>query len=461
MNKKFILSLIIFFILVLGVGFFYVTGRKAKVSNNLTVYLPKETVLYLEYNLADEKLAALNENGFSSANTWQSFWTALEITKGWPVDLLKEIKKIGYAIAEIDGRQKSFWLLEVNNVRRAYSFLPANYASNIMDAEMMVLAKDKKDLNLISNDFLELEEARAKILEKFSLDNFLNVYLAPEFYKKHLTGLGFNFFNKLNLTAPIFLGLKLGNGQLVFNLETLTNEKELNNFKNDDQNIAPLDSFEDLFMVLKLSDSRAVLDILIGSEFLNKQTISNNLADTFSGPAVFFGQTKTKKIAPKNIFQLNSYYYGFAIKLSVDQPANEQVNLIKEVIKKNLAFNYPQERIKKLPDGTRMTELVTDENVFEFKPAGALEYVDYSGLNLVLAVKDGYLILSNNRSLLENILALNINDDKTEACLDFSGQEVVYLKTGQLENSLLNLVGSIMFDVKQSGEELKIEGCLE
>lgn len=468
MNKKFILSLIIFFILITGLGFFYVVSKKTKTNSNLMIFVPKETVLYLEYNLTDKNLMELDKDNFSSPGPWQKIWQKLKVVENWPRNFQNEIKKIGYAIVKDNNQEKKIWLVEVNNVRRAHSFLPEGYADRILTAEVMALAKDKKELTLVeSNNFSKQSEAVTEILENFSADNFLNVYLSPDYYKKYLTNQGLDFLNKLNLTRPIFLGLKVNNQQLVFDLDILTQEKELSNFENDDKNIAPLNSFKDLFLVLKLADGQEILDLLTTSELLNQQTISDDLKTIFRRPVVFFSQIKKNKIAFKNITQSESYNYGLAVKLLVNKPVIEQVNLFKDALKKILAFRYPQEKTKKLPDGTKMTELVADKSVFEFKQDGALEYVDYPGVNLTLAIKDGYLILSNNQDLLKDIVGTGLKSIPTnqnnlpEKCLDFSGQEIIFLNTGMLENSLLNLTDSIAADVKQDGENVEIKGCIK
>jgi len=471
MNKKFILSIIIFLLITIGLGFFYVIVRNDSNYVNLISFLPNEANVLVQYDLAKIKtLEAAKEN--NSLSLWQKIISSFNIFPNWSSDLQKEIKKIGYVIVENESGRHFFWLIEVKNVRRAYAFLPDGYANKILNASVIALAKDKNDLSLAGTGLKSVNynglQIKDETLEKFYSDNFFNVYLSSDYTKKYFGNLKFDFWQDFNFSNPVIFGLHFDDNQIVFNLETASKEKVSDDFKKEDQIFAPLNQslLSNLFLVLKSSDSQDFFDILSNNGFLNKDTLTE-VKDIFQGPVVFFSQIKNvvgtdlkPVLTLKDAIKLNSYDYGLAFKLSKNKTEAEELDIAKAIIKKVLSLKYPDKKTKKLQDGSTMTELVADENIFEFKADGILEYVDNKNVNLALAVKDGYLILTNSQDLLKNIMTLS-ESDKENSCWSFDSQEIIYLKTKQLENGWLNLMGNIKANVRQEGDRLEIGGCIE
>ncbi|HPA25832.1 MAG TPA: hypothetical protein PLK76_03685 [bacterium] len=460
MNKKFLLSLIILIILLVGVGFFYVIFKQTKINSNLTVFLPEQTMLYAEYNWQDQNLLALEKENQSRFTGWQKIEQELKFFDVFPMELKKEIKNIGYAIVNKDNSKQEIWLLEVNNVKRASLLLPKSFSSSILNGSVLAVSKQKDTLNLIqSPSYANPNQNMINVLSKFSGGNFLNVYLGTAFLQALPVENNFLFFKNLDLDKPMFLGLSAKEQQIFFKIEAGPKEQKNNNLKIAD-GFKPLNLDQNLFLIIKSTGNQDFIDNLLAGQFPKAIADQEVFKDLFQWPIMFFTTNKTDSILTTDLFKLKMYNYGLALKIKDGKDSAEVVTIAEEIVKNILAFNYPQKKVTKLPDKTSMTELVADSSVFKFKKEGELEILNYDKINVALAIKDDYLVITNSSDLLKNILNNSLKDNSNK-CLTDDVEEIIYLKTSQIKNSFLNAINSIWVATKTIDDGLVISGCLE
>ncbi len=443
----------------MGVGFFYVIFKQTKINSSLTVFLPEQTIFYAEYKWQDQNLLALEKENPSRFTEWQKIAQELKIFNIFPTELKKEIKNIGYAIVNKDNSKQEIWLLEVNNVKRASLLLPKSFSSSILNGSVLAVSKQKDVLNLIqSSSYVNPNQDLINVLSKFSTENFLNVYLGTAFLQALPVENNFLFFKNLDLGKPMFLGLNAKEQQIFFKIEAGPKEQKNNNLKIAD-GFKPLNLDQNLFLIIKSTAAQEFLTNLLAGQFSKAMADQEVIKDLFQGPIMFFTVNKTDSILTTDLFKLKMYNYGLAFKLSVDRNPVEIMEATKGIVKNILAFNYPQKKVTKLPDKTSMTELVAESSVFEFKKDGEMEILNYDKINVALAIKDGYLVITNNFDLLKNILNNSAQDNNK--CLTDEAEEIMYLKTGQIKNSFLKAINSIWAATKTIDDELIVSGCLE
>ena len=480
MNKKFFIFLIILFSLAAGAVLVYIYSKKLNVPDKLSYYMPRETVLYAEFNLKDKKLNEFYKNNFRGA---VRFKRMLKISKFYAVlskDLISRVNKVVLMIIPQDGKWHKVWLVQANNIYKLNALLPKNYYSSILNAKTLAVSKDRKILRRIHQvePLAELSKEQINILNQFDKANFINIYLSGAYLKflSERDDITYAFVLNnldLNYAKPAYLGLVADNNKINYNFFALSNEEY--NFKKIG-NFLPLIENKDLFLSFYVSNLKQVFELVKDSIINDKNWKDwpqkyefdwNEVENLLDARGVVFAKLKNNaRVDTNDAFDLSKYNYGVLISLRQAQIEQKQilVEKIKKIVKNILAFKYPAKISKRLPDGSQSIELVADAQNFNFERDGDVEFYENPTYHFAIGTKGGYLILGNNKKLIKQILgSITIFDRRGIfrcAQTDKIGQ-MLLMNSKQLLSGVLSYVDQILINIDQSQKKLDLEGCLK
>lgn len=506
MNKKVFTIIIILILLVIVTGVIYLYSRNLKVPEKLTAHMPRETVFYVEFNLRDEKLAKVYKNNFRAKIRFESLINESIFFGPLSEYLIQEADQVALLVIKHNNNWHKVWLVKADNIYRLNALLPVNFYSSILNAKTIALSPKRDVLKLIKevNPLVEHSQEQREILNKFSSDNFINIYLTGEYieFLADKPDLAYQLIlNNLNLNyeQPAFLGLAAQENQIVYEFSAKSRPSRMTgeDYKyfppeaparppGVDQPLADKDNDKDiplnlpinnLFLTFVSANLKDIFDEL-AEEILNqdkKQEWSEKyefewqeIEDLLNHPGVIFAQSKNAKVSAQDIFDLDKYNYGLMIRTDFDENEMlEKIEQIKKVVKNILAFRYPSEKVKILPDKTKSIELVADARQFSFEKEDNLEYYESQNFNFVVGYRNGYLILGNNRDLIKKILHSQVSGeesgiprDKLERCPVLTGQELAIINSSQLVEGLLSYIDQVVINFVQEGEKVELRGCL-
>jgi len=449
--------IVIIFCLALGAGIFYVHNLK---NNQQTprAYLPADTRWYAEFDLKNNPWHNLNEEE-------KKFFYQQKIVpeieeKFWPlIDM----------VATINTPEGVVWLLETKNSKQLLIELSKNFKSALLEPRLIGLAKQKKSLELIKNNTnFPLSTATKLITNNFLSNITLNLYFSAYQAPKINDFLPFEIGEQKN---NIFLSLNKKDDCWQYELNTVVDEK-INDSKFDSQFKNWPSEENKIIKNIWQADGALLVAVpnlaqfwpsenIIRDEFKkifnnNYLNITTNKFDKniISGAALIW--LEKKPTAKDNNWLL----------VTQVNDLKEKITPIKELASILLAYTYPEEQVKKLPDGSTAINLVANNKKYSFQTSTnkLYELVDTPAGAWALASSGDYLMLTNKASLLDKILILEkTNQNPTaleqEQCFFAEGQEFIKIKLSELE---LKLPGQFLSaNIENNNGQLKIKGCLK
>lgn len=481
LKKIYLIILLILLVIAAGIVYFYL--KNYKVPEKLTAYLPRATGFYAEFNLKDKNLTDFKANNLRGQARFEGLITKTKFFGELSNYLLQETEQVAVLKFKEKDNWPVVWLVKSPNVKRLSALLPADYYSSILNNQTLAISKDRQSLKLLKevSPLTEHTKEQREILEKFSDNNFINIYLSSE-YLEYLSSqpdpiyvLVLNNL-KLDLNKPAFLGLKAANNYLVYDFQSKSSQENSQSSLDDEiKNILSNFTNENLFLtflVPGLNDilmdwDKEIISAEKKQEWSKKYEFQwDEVEELLNIPTIIFVQSKTPKIEKEEILTLDSYNYGLVLK--TNWPAAEmlkKIELIKKVVKNILAFKYPSEKIKRLPDGTKSTELVAEPKQFKFTKENNLDFIQVDNFHFALGYQNNYLIMGNNKELLKNVLenlsqAANGNNIPCPNEILSTGQELALINGRQLVEGLLSYVDETIIKIKQDGQDINLNGCL-
>ena len=490
-------AIIIFLFLALTASLFYIYLKNFKTPQNLTYYMPQETIFYAEFNLKDKNLPKVYENNPRIKNRIGKLIQESGFYGELSPYLIDQANKVALLVVDYDNNWHKVWLVNSDNIHYLSALLPVDFYVSILNSRTIALSKNRDSLKLVKevDPLTEYTRQQKEVLNKFSFNNFINIYLAGSYLKflSKKNDPAFNLIlNNLNLDydQPAFLGLGIKEGKMVYSFFAKTrlvsdrqNQKEVARqyLKGDDKNILKFFPVDDLFLIFispNLKDVFGELERLITEnqkeEWVQKYEFSwDEIESLLDHPGAIFVQGKDAKVSSKKIFNLSQYNYGLMIKTDLDkEEALGKIERIKKVVKNILAFKHPVEKAKLLPDGSQSIELVADTDEFSFNKDGNVEYYESQGFSFAMGCENGFLILGNSKNLVQQLLNIQLNNkdekaayspvfwDGFEKCQLPFGQEMAVINSDQLTRGLLSYIDQVIISVVQEKDEVKLEGCL-
>lgn len=480
MNKKNLILIILLIIILVGMGTFYFYLKNFKVSNDLTHYMPRETELYIEYNLTDKGLENFKANNFRGKVRWEKLISDSDFFGDLSKGLIQESNRIVLLIINYQDEQHKAWLVNADNIHKFHALLPKGYYESILDSKTIVLSKNREVLKLIQEvgALTEHSSNQRDILNKFSDDNFMNIYMSGSHAESLSTRSDPTYslvLNNLDLdyNQPSFLGLSTNESKIIYNFYGTTNEsKNYSTFK-DVETRHRLVS-DNVFLQYHVANTKDVYNEIISAWPKNKPASPvgrqqewsekyefefKDIEKILDSPGVIFLANKSGQIDIDEILNFEKYNYALQVQTKIDQ---NKINEIKQVVKNILAFKYPSESIKKLPDGTESTELVADPERFNFSRRDEalprlIEFIQEGTFKFVIASGKDYLIIGNSLNLIEDILS----SESTEiACKTFTGNELAIINSNQLVQGLLSYADKAIINIEYNKKEIELKGCL-
>jgi len=462
--------------------YFYL--RNFKVVDDLIHYMPQETELYIEFDLKDKDLLNFYENNFRGKSRFEKLMRDSNFFQDLSKDLIEQANKISLLVINHNNESHNVWLLAGDNIHKFHALLPTGYFESMLDSKTTALTKNRDVLKMIRQiePMTEHTSEQRKILNKFSDDNFMNIYMSgshAEFLSTRPDPIYTLILNNLDLdySKPSFLGLSTNENKVIYNFYGETNkEKDYKNFGGNVETPRWGVSATDTFLQFHSPNLKNICQEVISiwsddkkSEWSQKYEFEwKELEKILDNSGIIFMNSKSGPVDTDEILNLKKYNYA----LLINTDSSNDVEKIKNVIKNILAFKYPSEIVKRLADGTQSTELVADSSKFEFSakcaasdkecrdaPVGRLiEFIQEQDFRFVIANSENYLIVGNSLNLIEDIL--NTNQDKKEtACGIFTGNELAIINSKNLISGLLSYIDKAIINIEYNKKEIELKGC--
>jgi len=139
--------------------------------------------------------------------------------------------------------------------------------------------------------------------------------------------------------------------------------------------------------------------------------------------------------------------------IAIQNKNNLTIQQIEEIVKKRMAYLFPKEVERSLPDGSKVIELVANPELFEFERKSNL--VDLAILknnshfpNFVLAVHKNYIIFTNKEKFLDEY---SVNNNE---CI-FQGAEEIF----DWQSEIMG-IQNLIISAQKLGEKTTVKGCL-
>ncbi len=178
MNKKTLITIIALVLLLAGLTALYFYLKKFKTTGDLTRYLPRQTGLYIEYNLKNKDLADFRQNNFRGGIRFEKLTLDSKFFGNLSPHLIKLANKISLLIIKHNNKWQRVWLVNSDNIHKYHALVPVNYFESILDSKTIALSKSRDALKIIKKiePLTEHTADQRKILGKFSNKNFINIY---------------------------------------------------------------------------------------------------------------------------------------------------------------------------------------------------------------------------------------------------------------------------------------------
>jgi hypothetical protein len=209
-----------------------------------------------------------------------------------------------------------------------------------------------------------------------------------------------------------YLGLNVDDeGNMHYFFEAQSKEKKkLENFSSQQKDVISKLSIDDLFYVFisaNLSHTLGDLEselftVAQKNEWSSKYDFDwNKFEELLDNFGTIFVQANNQTTDTADLFDFRQYKYG--IILEVDKNVEEVKEKIKQVIKNILAFKYPSQIEKTLPDDTKIKQVVANPDRFSFDQEDGVEFILTDDFNFAIIKKDNYLILGNDKDLIKKV----------------------------------------------------------
>ncbi|MGC9048722.1 MAG: hypothetical protein ACP5IX_00665 [Patescibacteria group bacterium] len=177
-------------------------------------------------------------------------------------------------------------------------------------------------------------------------------------------------------------------------------------------------------------------------------------------------QLQSLQIFPKENFEqeLELLFKNFSslkqgsFLIAFNNQSNFSIQQIEGIFRKKMAYFFPEERERILPDGSKIKELIAEPKVFEFERKSSpfnfdILKVNLSGLDFVLTANQKYIFLSNKEEFLNRYLA-NQESGGNE-CLKQEAEEIFYWQSKEIG------IKNLIFSGREVNKGSLIVGCLE
>ncbi len=459
-KKITIISFLLGLIIIFGLIFVYFKNQKS--NENLSRFMPKNAQVFAEFNLAVNTLSPAQQNKFKQLTD------NLGLLAELPEQIKQAARKIVYLKLE-NGR--TVFLINSQSIRQLISDLPPGFFTFMANPELLMLAKNQSDLLGLSasNAILYQTAVEKETLANFNAENLLNIYFSPTLLKNTLSNSDSALGVILNqaattASAPAFLGLRAEknffNLQLKSNLLPHFNSNSTSELKK----FLPLLTSPDGWFKLALTNGQEMAATIwqnfSAAEKENWQQQYEfawpDLLEIFNTPTLIILQNKSLTAANLALATKYAFVFDFAGKEKIGL---EKIKLVKKIITNLLAFSYPSEKNKRLPDGTLIKELIADPSQFKFEQDQKIEFVSEQNFNFALGQKDGFLFLGNSLQLIKNLMAETGKTARALGACSLPNGEVLIINGQKTTDKILGLFDKIVLS-SQPGHDSEIFGCL-
>jgi hypothetical protein len=161
---KFFLFVLVALMMVAGAIF--VVAKNSSQAENLWRYAPRETEIFVEFDLADGKLAEYFENNKVAKEELENFLVDNGLPAGiWQAGI--EIQRVAMFVTETNSSEKkteSGWIIQSkNNIEQLNAFL-SNFYFESLDKRTIIITKSKEVMSSVGDKqtFFGLDASRAK-----------------------------------------------------------------------------------------------------------------------------------------------------------------------------------------------------------------------------------------------------------------------------------------------------------
>lgn len=464
---------------------FYIFSQKMSGSENLTMFMPRHTELYVEYNLKDKKLIEFGQTNFRGQTRWELLLKQAGFFGDLSPYLLREIDQLALLVVNTTpdaptGVYEKVWLIKADNIHRLSALLPAEYYYSNLNSKTIVITRSHALLKKVKpmDPLTEYSVDQRRALSKFDQQNFFKVYLSgtyAKFLANRNDALYFFLLNNLNLDydQPVAYGLTAVGNKISFNFWAASVASQKNkDFKATASSLLKFVNFKDKqapWLTLAAADLKAILNqlktnLLSADQLTAWQTKYgfswSELEEILDTAGVLVVENQHAQLANEAVLNTAQNNYVMVVATNFAAPRLKQTqDKIQQVIKNILAFKYPTSHKVRLPDGTSITEEVADPAVFKFETQAGVDFIQVKNFRWVMATQDNYLLLGNSKELLENILNNPTPADNLN-CPLLTAQETLWLNSQRLSTGLLSFIDQLIINLKQDKKDLELTGCL-
>jgi len=470
-NSLKIIGLIALLAIVAGLYFYL---RNFRIRQDLANFMPSNALIYAEYNLQDKDFIKFNENNFRGQVRFNKLLTEAGMFGNLSKDIISEADKIvAMIVLDENGEQHKAWIIQSPNVHKFRALLPKDSFETLLNSKTLALSPSRDVLNSIQaiDPLTEHTAQQNKILNKFSSNNFINIYLSGEYLKSLSESPDPSFaltLNNLELDTelPAFLGLQAQDNKIVYNFYASTLEKDEPESFKDTENLQIL-SLANGFLEFSTANIKYIYENLISNIPVEKQEELtqkyefewSDLESLLDAPGTIFINSPNGKVDAADILNLKKYNYALKIYTDLnEEELNEFIDKIKKSISLILAFQEPGLSTDKLPDGTPFTSLVAQPELFKFSAEDGIESVASENYSFSLALQESNLVFGNSKDLVRQILSAEVSPNID--CEYFSGSETILINGQKLIFGLLSFVDSAIINTQQNKKEVELTGCL-
>lgn len=464
-------------IAVLAIGFFIFKKYFFK-SQQLTNFLPAETLAYFEFNPHDKNLMELQNKNVKIALNLEKMW----VSTGWWGDLKKtavlpQIEKMGLVFFK--NSQQKIWLLKTKG-DFPDALLPPNVFIRVLDKNIFAFSFDNQTLNdfVEANRISSATDTQKTIYNKFSSIKFFNVYLSATYWLELAqNNSDFNnlFFSQLNLNpaTPLYFSLRADDRQVIVNAQAVGNSTYKSiDILSSDRNLWQKVLGQEVFAAWQVADLKTTVATLeqelgakLGVKEFNAQKEEwakkynfkwDDFYSMINNPAVLFW----KDGFSNNWFGNSSTITPMTVLIKTNdvQKIDIHYQKLKDFFSYLIAFKYPSVTTVSLKDGTKIKKLTADSTQIKWQTDDQLEYFQSDEIVIALAKDDAKIYIANDVDFLKNLFYTNT--PSTSVCPDFIGQEIVYYRTKTVQSVPLRFFDQLVLTVDRHNEGINIKGCL-
>lgn len=443
-------------------GIFFVVFKQVKINEGLVEFMPANTGMFIEYDLNNKDLKNLQENNFRAKARLEAMFSQTSFFGDLSKYVTDNVERVALlTVLDEEQNWEKIWLVRANNIHQINALLPKDYYFSNLNSNTIAISTNHELLRELKSNKLNFN--------KFKKDNFLNLYLTPEYLKFLQTQNTLEYFlilNNLNLDLDkeVQVELKAEVDKVVFELTGSKNEsRKITNFKKDGNDVlkflnsdigwlkvanANLENLYENFVKNYLnSDNQQELEEKFEFKFEDISQILNSN----SGAIILDNSNNT--LDQTNFVNLNNNSWVMVMNKNLNE---EQINLIKKLAKKIVAYKYPRTISKTLADKTKSNQIVADADYFSFdKTENGIEYLFYKDFKLAIYTNENYFFLGNDLDLIKNV-----SNNSLENKLDFDfnkSYEASVINGQKFSFGVLRFFDKIIFGVEENSR-VKVEG---